>query len=255
MNITWNAEKYRDDFSFVPEYGTALLDLLDAPPGARVVDLGCGSGGLTGQLAARGYRVTGVDASAEMLALARTRWPDVPFLLADARSFALDQPADAIFSNAVLHWIDAADQPALIANLAGQLRTGGQLVCEFGGKGCAERVHAALERRFAAHGLRYPRTFYFPTIGEYAPLLERSGLRVTFAALFDRPTRQQTEDGLADWVRMFDKAAFAGVDPALAETILREAEAELRPELFRDGAWYIDYVRIRLKAVKQEGWS
>lgn len=251
MNITWNAEKYRDDFSFVPEYGTALLDLLDAPPGAQVVDLGCGSGGLTGQLAARGYRVTGVDASAEMLTLARQAWPDIPFFQADARNFTLEEPADAIFSNAVLHWIDAADQPALVANLAAQLRTGGQLVCEFGGKGCAEQVHATLDRRFSAHGLAYRRAFYFPTIGEYAPLLEQNGLRVTFAALFDRPTRQQTVDGLVDWIRMFDMAPFQGVDPALAGEILREAEEELRPILFRNGAWYIDYVRIRLRAVKE----
>ena len=54
MNIFWDAEKYKKDFSFVPQYGEAVMDLLDAAPGSRVVDLGCGNGALTEQLAACG---------------------------------------------------------------------------------------------------------------------------------------------------------------------------------------------------------
>ena len=51
-------------------------------------------------------------------------------------------------------------------------------------------------------------------------MLERHGLQVRAALLFDRPTPQQTEDGLADWIRMFDKAPFAGVSEELQETII-----------------------------------
>lgn len=251
MNIDWNAKGYQKDFAFVPKYGEAVLDLIDAAPGALAVDLGCGNGGLTGKLIERGYRVVGVDASAPMLALAKERYPDTTFLQADACTFQLPEQADVIFSNAVLHWIDAAKQNELIANIASQLKPGGQLVCEFGGKGCAETVHAALEKIFAAHGLTYRRTFYFPTVGEYAPMLERHGLQVRAALLFDRPTPQQTEDGLADWIRMFDKAPFAGVPEELQETIIREAVETLRPVLYHDGHWYVDYVRIRIKAVKE----
>ena len=235
MNIDWNAKGYQKDFAFVPKYGEAVLDLIDAAPGALAVDLGCGNGGLTGKLIERGYRVVGVDASAPMLALAKERYLDTTFLQADACTFQLPEQADVIFSNAVLHWIDAAKQNELIANIASQLKPGGQLVCEFGGKGCAETVHAAMEKIFAAHGLTYRRTFYFPTVGEYAPMLERHGLQVRAALLFDRPTPQQTEDGLADWIRMFDKAPFAGVSEELQETIIREAVETLRPVLYHDG--------------------
>lgn len=168
MNIDWNAKGYQKDFAFVPKYGEAVLDLIDAAPGALAVDLGCGNGGLTGKLIERGYRVVGVDASAPMLALAKERYPDTTFLQADACTFQLPEQADVIFSNAVLHWIDAAKQNELIANIASQLKPGGQLVCEFGGKGCAETVHAALEKIFAVHGLTYRRTFYFPTVGDHA---------------------------------------------------------------------------------------
>lgn len=250
MNIYWDAEKYKQDFMFVPEYGAAVLDLLDAAPGARVVDLGCGNGALTRQLADRGYQVLGVDASPEQLALARQAYPDLIFREGNALDFALEQPADAIFSNAVLHWIDADKQQAMLDHIASQIRPDGLFVCEFGGKGCAEHVHAELERRFAAHGLHYRRTFYFPTIGEYAPLLEKAGFRVEYATLFDRPTRQVGPDGLADWIRMFDTAPFADVEPALAYTIIAETVDALRPVLYHDDAWYVDYVRIRFKLRK-----
>lgn len=153
MNIAWDAQGYRERFSFVPRYGAGLMELLTAAPGARVVDLGCGAGALTEKLAGRGYDALGVDASPEMLSAARKAYPNLSFLLADARSFALDRPADAIFSNAVFHWIDASEQDALLANVARNLKPGGELVCEFGGRGCAETVHSALEESFARRGL------------------------------------------------------------------------------------------------------
>lgn len=251
MNITWDAKGYQDQFQFVPQYGESVLSLLDAPEGSFVVDLGCGNGALTRKLAEKGYRVLGIDASSEMLAAARADNPGLPFCEGDAVTFSLQRPADAIFSNAVFHWIDREKQDAMIANLARQLKPGGELVFEFGGKGCAEKVHAALEKIFKEHGLVYPRVFYFPTIGEYAPLLEKHGLRVTDAFLFDRPTPQQGENGLADWIRMFDKKPFEGLSPALAEEIIQKAVRLLAPSLLIDGRWIVDYVRLRMRAVKE----
>ena len=251
MNITWDAQGYTDGFSFVHRFGEDVLSLLDAPQGSFVVDLGCGNGALTQQLAQRGYRVLGVDASQEMLDKARALHPELTFAQGDATALSLDEPADAIFSNAVFHWIDAEKQPQLVASVAAALRPGGQLVCEFGGFGCAGHVHAALERAFERRGLVYPRTFYFPTIGQYAPVLERAGLRVTHAQLFDRPTPQLPEVGLRGWIAMFVTAPFVGMDAPLREAIVSEAEDELRSVLLRaDGVWIIDYVRIRLRAVK-----
>ena len=251
MNITWNAQGYTQDFSFVHQYGEDVLGLLTAAPGSLVVDVGCGNGALTEKLSQRGYRTLGLDASPEMLESARALHPDLTFRKADALTFTLPEPAGALFSNAVFHWIDADRQPQLLANLARNLRPGGELVCEFGGHGCAERVHAALERAFAVRGLTYPRVFYFPTIGEYAPLLEAAGLRVTHAFLFDRPTPQQGPDGLRAWIDMFVRAPFAGMDAALREAIIADAMEQTRGELLRpDGTWIVDYVRIRLRAVK-----
>lgn len=66
--------------------------------------------------------------------------------------------------------------------------------------------------------------------------MERAGFRVEYAVLFDRPTEQKTGDGLADWVRMFVKKPFEGLEPALGDEILRAAVEELRPALSATGS-------------------
>ena len=250
MNITWSANDYKERFSFVPQYGEDVMNLLTAKEGSHVVDLGCGNGTLSKKLSERGYKVTGVDASEDMVALARKEYPELEFIVSDAVTFDLQDKADAIFSNAVLHWIDADKQEKLVENISANIKTGGELVCEFGGYGCAEAVHSTLEKCFAKRGLKYPRTFYFPTIGEYAPILEKYGLRVEYAILFDRPTVQQAEDGLTDWINMFVKKPFENMQPDVKESILKEANELLEDTLHQDGKWIIDYVRIRIRARK-----
>lgn len=250
MNIKWDAEQYKNSFSFVPSYGEDVLNLLTVKPGSRVIDLGCGTGSLTQKISDRGYVVTGIDASPDMLCVARTQHPDICFLDGDAVDFHLETKADAVFSNAVMHWIDAGRQEAVLSNIASNLRTGGEFVFEFGGYGCAETVHSTLEEIFAERGRKYLRMFYFPTIGEYAPLVERSGMRIEIAMLFDRPTPQKDGNTVSDWIRMFDKKPFEGIAAEEADEIINEAEERLRGQLFVDGTWYIDYVRIRMRARK-----
>ena len=69
-----------------------------------------------------------------------------------------------------------------------------------------------------------------------------------FAVLFDRPTRQEGPDGLRRWIRMFVQHPFEGMDAATVDELIDEAVEELRPMLLRDDGWYVDYVRIRLRA-------
>lgn len=248
MNIEWNAQNYHDNFSFVYKYGEELLGLFTLPKGARIVDVGCGSAVLTKELKAAGYDVCGVDASPEMIALAKSNAPGISFEVADATKFSLSQLADGIFSNAVFHWIDDTD--ALVNNLAKNLRAGGELVCEFGGKGCAEAVHSTLEKLFKERGLQYVRTFNFMSIGQFAPVLERHGIIPVYSTLFPRPTRQNGEEGLKNWILTFLKAPFKDIPDGVRNEIIAEAERTLRPVLYKDGEWYIDYVRIRIKAIK-----
>jgi len=255
MNISWDAENYTENFSFVHKYGEDVLSLITPIKNASedkptAVDLGCGNGRLTKKLSDRGFSVIGIDDSREMLDIAKDFYPELKFEKANALDFELEQKADVIFSNAVFHWIDEANQKRLAENLFSQLKSGGELVCEFGGKGCAESVHSALEKAFARHGRVYPRTFYFPTIAEYSAVLEDAGFLVREAFLFDRPTPQEGDDGLKNWICMFVKKPFEDMGKDEAEEILNETCQDLESKLFHDGKWFVDYVRIRIKAGK-----
>ena len=251
MNIQWDAEKYGSDFSFVQQYGGGAAELVDPVPGGTLLDLGCGNGALTALLRDRGFQVMGMEASAEQLALAQRTYPNIPFVQGDAADFSLPEPVDAVFSNAVFHWIDKARQPDLLACVHRALKPGGQFVFEFGGAGNNRLIHGALAETFARRGLPYRNPFYFPTVGEYAGRLEAAGFRVRLALLFDRPTRLAGEHGLEDWMAMFLKTPLAALETEEEKRdVLRETAEALRNDLCRDGVWYADYVRLRMKAIR-----
>jgi trans-aconitate methyltransferase len=248
----WDPALYDDRHSFVWKQTAGLVELLRLRPGERVLDLGCGTGHLTAQLAAAGADVVGLDSASEMVARARQAYPNLRFELADARTFAVSGPFDAVFSNAALHWV--REPAAVIARVAAALRPGGRFVAEFGGRGNVRTVIASLEaaaRQLGVGPLAHP--WYYPGIAEYAGLLERGGLEVTHAELFDRPTPLESADGLRNWVRMFVATMLEQVPPSRREDFLRLVEMEARPALFRDGQWFADYRRLRVVAGRVEG--
>lgn len=252
----WDAEAYGQSCAFVYRYGAQVTELLHLKPGTRLLDIGCGNGALTAQLAEKlaplHGQVVGIDASPQMLSQARQRYPHLDLRQMDATGLTFANEFDAVFSNAVFHWItQKAGQQKLLAGIEAALRPGGELVFEMGGAGCAGQIHRALGEAFARRGMDYPFPFYFPTIGEYAPLVEAAGLTVTDAMLFDRPTRMEGPDGLVRWIRMFVTQAFEGVPEETACQILEEARQALEPALFDGRDWTIDYVRLRLRAEKR----
>lgn len=251
MNINWDAEKYTSDFSFVHQYGGGVAELIDAAAGSTVLDLGCGNGALSNVLHDKGYLVTGLDASKELLEIARSAYPGLAFIQGDAAGFSLPEPVDVVFSNAVFHWIDRERQPDMLSCVHRALKKNGQFVFEFGGYGNNRLIHDALAEVFSEHGYAYKVPFYFPTIGEYAALLEHAGFRVRYAVLFDRPTELKGENGLKDWISMFLKTPFSVIkDEAERETVRDQAAEHLRSALCQGGKWYADYVRLRMKAIR-----
>ena len=250
MASSWNAALYQSSHGFVWEYGRDLLQLLAPQRGEPILDLGCGTGQLTAEIARTGAQVTGADNSLEMIEQARRNFPELRFELADARSLPFCGEFDAVFSNAALHWVP--DPDAAAASIARALKPGGRFVAELGGKGNNAAVLEAAFRALADLGVperarRNP--WYFPSVGEYTPLLERHGLEVTFAALFDRPTRLEGgATGLADWITMFGARLMASLPRDQRPEFIRRLEQYAAPRLFRDGVWIVDYWRLRVAA-------
>ncbi len=81
------------------------------PDGAKVLDLCCGTGQLAKVLTEKGYKVTGIDGSAEMLRYAKINAPDAEFINEDARTFKLPSIYDAVFStfDSLNHILKAAE--------------------------------------------------------------------------------------------------------------------------------------------------
>src|SRR5947208_9271256 len=85
MTNQWNPAEYDAKHAFVYEKAKGLVELLAPKGGERVLDLGCGTGALTAEIAARGAEVLGVDRSEEMIAQARKKFPELRFEVMDAR--------------------------------------------------------------------------------------------------------------------------------------------------------------------------
>jgi len=248
----WDPEDYDGSHDFVYEYGAGVVDLLDPAPGERILDLGCGTGHLTADIAGavgEAGAVVGLDRSAEMVAEARAEYPDLTFVQADAREFSACEPFDAVFSNAALHWV--TDQEAVTGRVADLLRPGGRYVAELGGTGNVERIVEAVVGACARRDHEAHPPWYFPTVGEHATLLEDHGFEVTYARLFDRPTDLEGgEDGLREWLGMFGDSLFAELSPDEREAVLADVEDRLRPDLYdsESGTWTADYRRLRFVA-------
>ena len=248
----WNANLYDTKHDFVWKYGSDVVSLLDPRAGERILDLGCGTGHLTSQIAESGAHVTGVDRSAEMVAAARLAYPNLKFEISDARNLAFREEFDAVFSNATLHWIH---EPELVLQGVWRaLRPGGRFVAELGGKGNIRAMQEAFDFALAELGAAKPgevRPWYYPSVSEYSTLAEKNGLEVRLITLFDRPTGlADGAEGMKNWIVMFAGDYLAKAGEAKREQFLSRVEDLLRPKLFRDGQWWADYRRLRLVAYK-----
>lgn len=101
----------------LPAYRQLLL--ADAPAGSEVLDVCCGSGQWARELTQLGYRVTGLDASAAMIWLARDTAPNARFLVADARNFHLVHSFSGAISafNSLAHASSAEDLLLIFRNV------------------------------------------------------------------------------------------------------------------------------------------
>lgn len=242
----WSAARYGSAASFVPALGAPVLSLLAPQPGERILDLGCGDGALTAQIAAAGADVLGVDASPDMLAASRARGLTVA--PADGQALGFAAEFDAVFSNAALHWM--TDQRAVLDGVARALRPGGRFVAEAGGHGNVAAIRTALIAVLAQHGVATDLTdiWAFPTAEEQRAALQAAGFRVEEVALIPRPT--PVPAGLPAWLEVLAAPALAKLAPAERPAAVAAVAALASPALCDTaGAVTADYVRIRFKAV------
>ena len=148
MNTTrdWDAHTYHRVSTPMVQWAEVVLDRLQLRGDETVLDAGCGSGRVTAMLLERlpRGRIVAVDGSPSMVAAAREALPAdrVETMVCDLVDLELIEPVDAVFSNAVFHWI--SDHDRLFARLHAALRPGGQLVAQCGGEGNIAALKAVM---------------------------------------------------------------------------------------------------------------
>lgn len=245
FNDYWNSTLYDDRHAFVSKFGNHLLELLQPRKKEAILDLGSGTGDLANELAKLGADVTGVDQSSNMVAKALSKYPHLLFDVADATNLPFTERFNAVFSNAVLHWV--LDAEAALKSISRALKPGGRFVAEFGGKGNVETITTELITQIKEAGYPYSLKqfpWYFPSIGEYASLMEKTGFSVSFAQLYERPTPLEGADGFRNWLEMFANPFFNGIDEQDKQAIIAKTEIALQPVLIEEGQWIADYKRL-----------
>lgn len=250
-NDGWNANLYDQKHAFVSQHGENLIELLAPEKGDNVLDLGCGTGDLAHRLSDAGAIITGVDQSENMIEQAQKKYPSLAFQVADACNLPFNAEFDAIFSNAVLHWIKTPDQ--VLAGCYRALKPGGRFVAEFGGKGNIETISNGVKSQYKKLGITYPDQefpWYFPSIGEYTNIMESAGFHVCYAWHFDRPTPLIGEAGLENWLVMFGDTLLPGLHHKQKEAVIKGVVTLLKPVLYYDNRWVADYKRLRVIGTK-----
>lgn len=246
----WDAELYEARHSFVWQFGQDLIELLEPKPGERILDVGCGPGQLTAKIAEKGALVVGLDSSPEMIGQARQNFPKLSFVLESATNMAFEAEFDAIFSNAALHWV--LDSHSAAKCMGRALRRGGRLVAELGGHGNIQTIESAIVSTLSRYlGDNVPSSNnYFPSVAEYAGILESNGFEVRRAELYDRPTPLEGEHGMAHWIKQFKWFYFEALPVEQRSQALSDVLEELAPVLRNEKGWFADYRRLRLVAVR-----
>jgi len=225
----WSPDAYAANADFVPALGQPVLDLLRPQSGERILDLGCGDGSLTEKLVVLGAQVVGIDGSPEMIVAARRRGLDARVM--DARALIFENEFDAVFSNAVLHWIrDDPDAP--IAGAFRALKAGGSFVGELGGHANVAAITVALVATLERRGIRDAASWipwYFPTVEDYETRLRRAGFVPQTIQLLPRPTPLPT--GMREWLDTFANPFCAALPCEERGGFLDEVTALLKPVL------------------------
>ncbi len=246
----WDPQLYTSLHSYISKLGEPLVEMLDPQPDERIADLGCGTGELSNKIAERGAMVIGFDSSEEMIRAASHRFPKVDFFVLDIKDLSQPNVFDGVFSNASLHWVKPPE--IAIGKIFRILKPGGRFVAEFGGKGnCAlliDTVSRVLNEFDMASEWINP--WYFPSLGEYATLLERQGFIVQDGHHFERPTTWPTPDGLHNWLQMFVYPYMSVRAQAEKTMLFNRIESLLAPKRFHGDHWIADYIRLRIKAIK-----
>lgn len=245
--MEWNSTLYDKKHDFVAKYGKGLLEFVPQNAKQTILDLGCGTGILTAQLAQLCNKVVGVDSSENMIDKAREDFGDIEFKVCDALALPFEKEFDVVFSNAVFHWI--SDHDVLLKNIHKALKPQGILVCEFGASGNIATIENAFAEACNSLGDGYEAKFNFSTVEDFGNLLKKNGFVIDRIYEYDRPTvLKDGEQGLVNWIKQFFVSELEVMPEHVQAIAFENVERLTRETLWNGKEWVADYRRLRVIA-------
>ena len=262
QNVRWDASDYEKHSSHQQAWARELIEKLNLRGDEVLLDVGCGDGKVSAEIAARlpKGRVTGVDLSTEMIALARQRYPegDFPnlrFEQADASQLPFHEQFTRVFSNATLHWI--CDHRPVLDGIRGALKPGGKILLQMGGRGNAAEIIACVDRlmqipEWAEFFTDFVSPYGFHGPEEYTPWLREAGLEPVRVELIPKDMVHPNHDTLAGWIRTtwmpYTMRVPAERRDAFIEQIIEDYSASHPADA--SGALVVKMVRLEVEAVR-----
>lgn len=259
----WNAAAYAANSAVQQSWAREILAKLNLRGDERILDVGCGDGKVTAEIARAVPRgsVLGVDASPEMIAFAQKTFPakknrGLKFQVCDARRLeTLPTRFDLLFSNAALHWVD--DHEAILSGAAAVLLSGGRLAISCGGKGNAHDVFLALRpemrlKRWREFFRKMPMPYFFYAPGDYEKWLPKFGFKINLLKLAPKDATYPGAEGFATWLRTTWLPFVQRVPEAAREEFITAVTqrylAQHPPD--KAGQVHVRMVRLEMDAVK-----
>lgn len=208
---TWNAKDYEKNSGAQQTWARELLAHLQLTGTEAILDLGCGDGKVTAEIASLVTHgsVVGVDNSRQMIELAQEKYPsnqhpNLSFQVMDASELSFENCFDLAFSNAVLHWVK--NHQPVIQGLYKSLRTGGKILLRMGGKGDAEGIISVMDEvrtsnKWAQYFADFELPFTFMAVDDYHTLLNDAGFSIIRVQLIPKNMMHDGKSGLKGWIR------------------------------------------------------
>jgi trans-aconitate methyltransferase len=258
----WNAADYAANSVVQQTWARELIAKLNLRGDEHILDVGCGDGKVTAEIAHAlpDGLVVGIDASPQMIAFAKKTFPakknpNLKFQVMDARKIKFARQFDLIFSNAALHWVD--DHEKILRGASAVLKPGGRLVVSCGGKGNAQDVFVALRpemrlKRWREFFRQMPTPYFFHAPGDYKRWLPKFGFKIQKLKLAPKDATYEGADGFATWLRTTWIPYVQRVPEILREEFIAAVTqrylAKHPPDA--DGKVHVKMVRLEIDAVK-----
>lgn len=260
----WDAKEYFKNSSQQRKWAKELMGKLKLRGDERVLDIGCGDGKVTAEIAKSLTKgsILGIDSSQGMVNFAREKFlekqiPNLAFKTIDVKYMSFENEFDIVFSNACLHWI--IDHLLVLKKISMSLNPGGRILIQMGGKGNATEIIEVLNEMLQDNkwneffdGFAFPYGFY--GVEEYKQWLSEAGLSIIRIELLPKDMTHKGKEGLSSWIR----TTWLPYTQRLPEELQEEFIGELADRyiekypLDKDGLVHVAMVRLEVEAEKKD---